>query len=85
MNRAMDIAKETLLASLPTDAPPMFQSIDRARFEGKHQIVAHVTMFDGLPAVARFKAWAFGWSIGWDVLQGGAASLEQGSWRRVEP
>jgi len=83
MTSAREIAVETLTASLPEGSPLMFKSIERAAFHGKHSIVAHLTMFDGRPAIARFNSWAMGWSIGWDDLPGGAASLEGGAWRRV--
>ena len=83
MARAENIVRETMAAALPPGSPMVFQSIEKATFETKRSIVAHLTMFDGQHAIARLNAWAMGWSIGWDEMPGGAASLENGAWRRV--
>lgn len=83
MNRAEQIVRDTMAAALPPGSPMIFRSIERAAFDGKRVIVTNLTMFDGRPAVARLKAWALGWSIGWDDMPGGDASLEDGAWRRI--
>lgn len=83
MNRAMSIAHDTMVAALPANTPPPYRSIDRARFTTKSKIVADVTMFDGLPAVAHFNRWPLGWSHGWEIMEGGDCSFENGEWTRV--
>ena len=82
MSKAFEIARDTLVNSLPPGVPPYFASIDTAAFDGK-SVVAALTMFDGQPAVARFRRWAYGWSLGWDSMPGGDVSFENGRWVRV--
>ncbi len=79
----IEIARAILLAALPDGVPPSFSRIDRASFVGKREIIAHLTMFDGLKAVAHFRKWALGWSTGWDDMPGGDISFEDGAWTRV--
>lgn len=82
---ARDILTETFSASLPEGSPLPFSQIVTARFDGKSSIVADLIMFDGLPAVARLNRWAMGWSLGYDTMQGGDISLDNGKWARVFP
>lgn len=83
MIRAEQIVRDTLAAALPPGSPMIFKSIERAAFDAKRTIVAHLTMFDGVPGVVRLEQWALGWSIGWDDVGLLPASLEDGAWRRV--
>ena len=84
LNQAEQIARETMAAVLPPGSPMIFNSIERATFRGKNTIIVELTMFDGLPGIARLERWPLGWSIGWDEMPNRqAASLEDGVWRRV--
>lgn len=81
--KAIAIINETMTACLPKGAPLSFSEIVFASFQGKNRIVAHVIMFDGLPAVLHLNRWAYGWSHGWDSMSGGDCYLDDGTWKRV--
>lgn len=80
------IVRDTLLSVLPVGVPPSFASIDRVSTEGRGkalEIIADLTMVDGLPATVRFRRWSLGWSHEFTIMPGGAMSFEDGAWRRV--
>lgn len=80
------IVRDVLIGALPSGVPPSFKSIDYVRTEGRGrsmEIIAGLTMFDDAPATVRFRKWSLGWSHQFTIMPGGAASFEDGAWRRV--
>lgn len=86
MLSAEHIVRETLEACLPEGVPPSFRSIDKVRAIGRgkrRQIVARLTMVDGLRATVRLRQWSLGWTHRFSCMEAGPLAWEDGAWRRA--
>ena len=89
MSQCVNIVRDTLLASIPPHAPPMFKEIVHAHSSGqgkRRQILADLILFDGETAGVKLEPFQWGWSIQWMHLPGGAFFLNAANeWQRETP
>jgi len=81
MSAATLVAK-TLAAALPPGVPPSHRKILAARFLDPARVTATLEMFDGLPATLELSRLAYGWSIRYRLLPGGAIVWTGTAWKR---